>query len=66
MCCFTYHSRPKWGVNPNFRVLGQDAYPLKALSMVYSKIEKIGKNVLPQIGRNENFVIQMAFDDEKF
>ena len=27
------HSRPKWGVNPNLSVLGQDAYPLKALSM---------------------------------
>ena len=29
------HSRPKWGVNPNLRVLRQDAYPLKALSMGY-------------------------------
>ena len=29
------HSRPKWGVNPNLRVLGQDAYPLKALPMGY-------------------------------
>ena len=27
------HIRPKWDVNPNLRVLGQDTFPLKALSI---------------------------------
>ena len=28
LCTVIEHSRPKWGVNPNLRILGQDAYPI--------------------------------------